>query len=157
MIWETGHCCFERRPWSERRQNNEVIPVPLQKLHAAVNSTLSDRHGEGCEFVLSVTFICLLTSRRMSLGSDDDISNTPLTHTDLQFQQTEGSSDKKPLGGNTQLELNLTVCVCFPAYLCLDYFPDKSVWFSKAKKTDRAQVRSATNVCPWAPLVLAWM
>lgn len=40
-----------------RRQNNEVIPVPLQKLHAAVNSTLSDRHGEGCEFVLSVTFI----------------------------------------------------------------------------------------------------
>lgn len=40
-----------------RRQNNEVIPVPLQKSHAAVNSLLSVRHGEAFKLVLSITFI----------------------------------------------------------------------------------------------------
>lgn len=40
-----------------RRQNHEVIPVPLQKSHTAVNSALSDRHGEASELVLPVTFI----------------------------------------------------------------------------------------------------
>lgn len=39
------------------RQNNEVIPAPLQKPHTAVNSTLADRHGEASELVLPITLI----------------------------------------------------------------------------------------------------
>lgn len=40
-----------------RRQSNEVIPVPLQKSHTAVNSALLDKHVEASELVLPIPFI----------------------------------------------------------------------------------------------------